>query len=203
MVFALNIYADKFSKERLKYLTKPLLVPLIIEFYCLSADPINWLIVLGLFGGFLGDAFLLGKKDIFKVLGACSFLIGHVFYIIAFISSINHFENIPLWFYLFIIPYLLYGIILLRALWKYLDNKKIPSIIYMSALFTMSFSALCRIWNGFDLAFMLPFTGSIFFIASDSCLAWQTFVEKSDKHEAFIMITYVVAQVLIMLGFLW
>lgn len=202
IVFALNIFADKYHNERLRYLTKPLLVPLIIAFYCISADAINWLVVIGLFCGFLGDVFLLGKKDVFLLLGLCSFLTGHVFYSIAFLDSTNYLESVPIWFYLLTIPYIMYGIFVMSALWKHLGDKKIPAVLYITALLTMSFCSLGRVWNGFDLAFILPWAGSLLFIASDSSLGRSILADKNQDHEVFIMITYVMAQVMIMLGFL-
>lgn len=76
--FIVNLYADKNNIQKLKVLTKPLLVPLIILFYLTSAVQINWLIVSALFFGFLGDFSLLwGSKKIFFAIGLFAFLVGH------------------------------------------------------------------------------------------------------------------------------
>ncbi len=203
IVFAVNLYADKKENQKLKVLTKPLLVPLIILFYLISATSINWLIVTALFFGFIGDFSLLwGSNKIFFAVGLVSFLVGHVFYIIAFVQSIQYFEIVPTWFFLFLIPYILYSYSFIRILKPNLKSATIPVIIYMCAISMMSFTSACRVWNGFNLQFMLTFVGSLFFIASDSVLSFNSFNEPSKNYEVIIMFTYVLAQALIMIGFL-
>lgn len=201
--FILNLYADRNEKHTLKALTKPLLVPLIIFFYLISAEPINWLVVTALFFGFLGDLLLLWiSRKIFFILGLISFLIGHLFYTLAFLQSILFFKVVPAWFFIFLIPYVLYGYTILRILRPNLKNMIVPVAVYMCVILTMSFSSACRIWNGFNLQFALPFIGSLFFITSDSVLAYNSFDVPSKNYDTLIMATYIIAQVLITAGFL-
>ncbi|EGW41911.1 lysoplasmalogenase [Desulfosporosinus sp. OT] len=202
--FIINLYADRKRKETLKVLTKPLLVPLIILFYLTSAEDINWFIVTALFFGFLGDVSLLwGSKRIFFAIGLFSFLVGHLLYILAFLQSIPHFEVIPIWFLIFLIPYILYGCALLRILRPNLNKMIVPVSIYMSIILMMSFTSLCCIWNGFTLQFILPFIGSLLFIVSDTVLAYNNFNAPLKNYETLIMGTYIFAQVLIVAGFLY
>lgn len=203
IVFAINLYADKNKNQVLKELTKPLLVPLIIVFYLASATQINWFIVAALFFGFIGDlALLWGTKKIFLAIGFIAFLIGHLFYTSVFLQSIQYLKIVPTFFFIFLIPYLLYGYLILRLLKPNLGITLVPVIVYMCAILMMSFTSLCRIWNGFNLQFLLPFIGSLFFIASDSVLSYNSFNEPSKNYEVFIMFTYILAQILIVAGFL-
>ena len=201
--FILNLYADRNRKQTLKVLTKPLLVPLIILFYLTSAEHINWFIVTALFFGFLGDVALLwGSKKIFFAMGLIAFLAGHLLYTLVFLQAISYFEIVPTWFFIFLIPYVSYGYALLRILRPNLNKMIVPVVIYMCVILMMSFTSSCCIWNGFTLQFIFPFTGSIFFMVSDSVLAYNTFNVPLKNYETFIMVTYILAQVLIVAGFL-
>jgi len=204
VVFIVNLYADRNRIEKLKVLTKPLLVPLIILFYLTNAVHINWFIVSALFFGFLGDVSLLwGSKKMFFVIGLLAFLVGHLFYTLVFLQSIQYFAVVPIWFFIFLIPYILYGYAILRILRPNLNEMIVPVVIYMCVILMMSFTSTCRVWNGFTLQFILPFIGSLFFIVSDSALAYNSFNEPQKNYETLIMFTYILAQVLIVAGFLY
>jgi len=79
---------------------------------------------------------------------------------------------------------------------------KVPVIVYLNVILIMSFASFSRIWALKGLLFWLPFVGSIFFIASDSLLAFRNFKVKLSRGWASIMITYILAQLLIIFGFL-
>lgn len=199
-----NLYADRTGNQKLKVLTKPLLVPLIILFYLTSAEHINWFIVTALFFGFLGDfALLWGSKKVFFAIGLLAFLVGHLFYTWAFLQSIQYFKAVPIWFFIVLIPYILYGCAILRILRPNLKEMLVPVVIYMFVILMMSFTSSCRIWNGFTLQFILPLIGSLCFIVSDSVLAYNSFNVPSKNYETLIMVTYILAQVLIVAGFLY
>jgi uncharacterized membrane protein YhhN len=67
----------------------------------------------------------------------------------------------------------------------------------------MSFTSACGVWAGFNLKFILPFIGSLFFITSDSVLSYNSFNKPSKNYEVLIMGTYILAQVMIVAGFLY
>jgi uncharacterized membrane protein YhhN len=124
---------------------------------------------------FLGDFFLLWSKEkTFFIVGLLSFLMGHIFYTIAFLQTTYFLSGIPKWFYFSLLPFIL----------------------------IMSFASFSRIWALKGLSFWLPFVGSIFFIASDSLLAFRNFKVKLSRGWVSIMITYILAQLLIIFGFL-
>lgn len=204
VAFIVNLYADRNNIQKLKVLTKPLLVPLIILFYLTSAVQINWFIVTALFFGFLGDVSLLGgSKKIFFAIGLFAFLVGHLLYTLAFLQSIQYFGVVPSWFFIVLIPYILYGCAILRILRPNLKEMLVPVVIYMCVILIMSFTSTCRIWNGFTLQFIFPFIGSLFFIVSDSVLAYNSFNVPSENYETLIMFTYIFAQILIVAGFIY
>lgn len=213
-----NLRADYSRKESTKDVTKPLLVPSIILFYAINSSDVNSLLIMALFFGFVGDVMLLGGKGIYTYLGMAAFLAGHIFYIITFVNSIVDFKVVPVWLFSFLLLYILYGYYMIKPICKGLKEKFGSAFVYavvtyMCVLFSMSFSSLCRICVTVNATTLLPFVGSLLFIASDSCLAYQFAKDepkreenlstlKGDKHEFIIMSTYVIAQILIMLGFL-
>jgi uncharacterized membrane protein YhhN len=152
---------------------------------------------------FLGDFFLLwSQKKTFFIAGLISFLMGHIFYTIAFLQTTSFLSGIPKWFYFSLFPYIWYGIFILKKLNPYLYSMKVPVIVYLSLILIMSFASFSRIWALKGVSFWLPFVGSIFFIASDSLLAFRNFKHKLTRGWISVMITYVLAQLLIIFGFL-
>ena len=173
-------------------------------FYIISVTNLNRLILSALICCFLGDFFLLwSQKKTFFIAGLLSFLMGHIFYTIAFLQTTSFLSGIPEWFYFSLLPYIWYGIFILKKINPYLYFMKVPVIVYLNVILMMSFTSFTRIWALEGLSFWLPFVGSIFFIASDSLLAFRNFKVKLSRGWVSIMITYILAQLLIILGFLY
>jgi len=199
-----DVFAVKYDKVKLRYFTKTLLVPLLALFYIISVANPNGFILSALICCFLGDFFLLwSQKKTFFIAGLLSFLMGHIFYTIAFLQTTYFLSGIPKWFYFSLFPYIWYGIFTLKKLNPYLYSMKVPVIVYLNVILIMSFASFSRIWALKGLSFWLPFVGSIFFIASDSLLAFRNFKVKLSRGWASIMITYIFAQLLIVFGFLY
>lgn len=197
----INVISNKKLYKFGENLSKPLLMPLLILLYLLSVNTPNWYIVFALMFGFIGDVLLMGKEALF-IIGLVSFLIGHVFYISAFIKTTD-FSSIPYGFYLLILAYGFLGAFIFRGLKPYLKSMKPYAILYITAILTMSFTSLLRIdgTNGYQL--WLPFIGSIFFIVSDTMLAYSIFKPGFKNRGTYIMITYIIGQFLIVSGFIW
>jgi len=198
-----DVFAVMYDKTKLRYFTKTLLVPLLTLFYIISVANLNVVILSALICCFLGDFFLLwSQKKTFFIVGLLSFLVGHIFYTIAFLQATYFLSGIPKWFYFSLLPYIWYGIFILKKLNPYLHSMKVPVIVYLNVILIMSFASFSRVWAIKGLSFWLPFVGSIFFIASDSLLAFRNFKTKLSRGWVSIMITYIFAQFLIVFGFL-
>lgn len=204
IVSVFNIVGNLKVKRKIVFVSKPLLVPCIIGFYIISTSSIAWLIIIALLFGLGGDVFLLWKKTSSKavLLGLLSFMIGHIAYIIAFGSSMRWFSAWQWWFAILILPYLLFAGGIYRMLRAGLEKMKVPAIVYMVVLLTMSYFALARMVALSGLAWLV-FTGSILFVISDSVLSIEQF-KKHDEiyHHTIVMATYIVAQLLIAAGFI-
>lgn len=200
---AVDIVAAGKGCVRAERIAKPLLMPLLLAFYLLSAKTPNLFLVLALVGGFLGDTFLLGS-GVFFACGLLSFLLGHLFYITAFLRPLDFSALPPLLWISALLLYLLYSIPVCRHLMPFVEPKVRPAVVlYMICLLGMSFASLLRYQYASGVRFWLPFVGSLLFVASDTMLAFHVFRKKSGENSGVaVMITYLLAQFLIVSGFL-
>ena len=204
IIFFLHMIFIKNEYNKGRYYTKPFLMPLLAIYYITSAVEVNKFIVLALAFGFIGDIFLLWpeRKNNF-IIGLGSFLIGHLCYGLLFLQSISFGKDVPMWFYLIIIIYASGAWTVIRKLVRYLGDMKIPTYIYMVVILSMSFASLTRIWfMDMSILFLFPFIGLLFFLCSDSMLGFYTFKGKFKNGDIYIMLTYVLAQALIIGGYL-
>ncbi|MBU3146596.1 lysoplasmalogenase [Clostridium sp. CF012] len=205
IIFVMHILFIKIEYKKGCYYTKPLLMPLLAIYYILSVAEVNKFIVIALVFGFMGDVFLMwpDRKNNF-ILGLGSFLLGHFCYVLLFLQRISFVKDVPAWFYLIIIIYVSVAISVMKNLTVYLGDMKVPTYIYMAVILLMSFSSLARIWvMDLRIAFLLPFIGSLLFLSSDTMLGFYTFKGKFKNGDIYIMLTYVLAQVLIVGGYLY
>lgn len=196
IAFICDLYFVYSGKNFERFFTKTLLMPLLILIYFLESKKLNnfttlqlnKLFLVGLIFSFLGDLFLLFKWGFLFGLG--SFLLAHLFYIFCFrnLAKIKISNN---WF-VFIGLYL---VSLLAFLFPYLKEMKIPVIIYGITISTMFYFSLKTSKRTLIL-------GAIFFVISDSVLAINLFVNQSTILSILVMITYVIAQLLLMKGIL-
>lgn len=173
-----------------------------------SGHPGVKFVLIGLLFGMLGDIWLDlkvtythdGKPWLYS--GFVSFMLGHLFYIIAIIriSQMNFF---------FVLFSLILGILLgclvisLEKVMKlqYGPYKKV-SLIYVSLLLCTSMTAFlaCFQTNFKNTALLLFFLGSLFFLASDSILSATYFGTRRKEAPVWIIlnhVTYYAAQYLI------
>lgn len=199
---------DKAVKVRT--FTKPPLLLCILLYYVFGSieagNPINLLIAIGLFLGFVGDVSLLKPKvPALFLIGLGSFLIGHVLYIIAFIQALDGFAGVPAWVYSILIVFAGLFIVINRYLGDSTKDMKIPVILYMVIILTMSFCGFALMFSSITGDIKAPtyaFIGSVFFIISDFLLANQLFKKSFKRDQALIMITYLLAQFLIAQAYL-
>ena len=193
------------------FATKPLLmVTLFVWFYLQTKASANSkfrkYLLLSIVFAFGGDTFLmfLPFDEIFFLLGLGSFLIGQLFYVFAFSNSIITSKktfNKPLGLALLII-FLSYYAILMYALFPYLEDFLIPVLVYGVAVCAMGVSAGWRLNKVSKKSFILVFSGAMLFVLSDTIIAVNQFLYKGNlvNAQVAIMITYVLAQYLIVKG---
>jgi uncharacterized membrane protein YhhN len=198
-----DLYLISINQEKKRYLTKPFLIPGLVLLYFLFARQYNIFLLAALLFSFLGDCFLLfSEKKLFFQLGLFAFLTSHMLYIYTFSEKIPLSKIFSLWSLLLIIPYLIYAWYFFRYLRPYVGHYFFPVILYIVTIMGMSYSSLLRFWTIRGLLFWFPFIGSLFFIASDTLLAIRNFKYGKKKGWVIVMITYVLGQLLIILGFM-
>lgn len=193
------------------FATKPLLmVILFVWFYLQTKKSVNSkfrnYLLLSIVFAFGGDTFLmfLPFDEIFFLLGLGSFLIGQLFYVFSFSNSIVHSKeafNKPVGVAL-LITFLIYYAILMYSLFPYLEDFLIPVLVYGAAVCAMGVSSGWRLNKVSKESFTLVFIGAMLFVLSDTIIAVNQFLFKGNllNAQVAIMITYVLAQYLIVKG---
>jgi uncharacterized membrane protein YhhN len=206
LTFIMHIVFIEIEYNKGRYYTKPLLMPLLAIYYIVGVAEANKFILIALVFAFVGDVFLMWseRKNNF-ILGLVAFLLGHLCYVLLFLQNISFAADVPSWFYLIAIIYAIGAFTVMKKLRKYLGDMKVPTYIYMIVILIMSFTSLARIWvvDMMSISFIFPFIGSLLFLCSDSMLGFYTFKGKFKNGDIYIMITYVLAQVLIVGGYLY
>jgi uncharacterized membrane protein YhhN len=208
--FALHIVGEIIENKTLRYITKPLLVPLILLYYTtgifieFGLAQILWPLVVALIFGWLGDIFLmLGREGNYFMLGLGSFLIGHIFYIILYLGVIFLFGDIlqfPAWGWMLIIPLLLIVGFFYYKIQGKMGDLTVPTIVYLVVIFFMSFFALLLLAIPNPLAFTLVYIGACLFMISDGMIAVDKFDVEIPYSRVYVMLTYATAQYLITQG---
>ncbi len=194
VLVSLSIYSKLFNQQLYKKLKiTPLILLsslLIIKIYHGALDTFTIFLFIGLIMGMTGDLFLL-NTDKFFIFGLASFLTGHLFYIIAFLSSI---EIISISVFLLLIAV---GLLYLKILFSKMEISKIksyriPIIAYLLTIITMFSTAFNYEFPKDGSLYLI--IGSTFFVISDGTLAWNTFVNDFKGSELIISLTYYAAQ---------
>ena len=184
--------------------TKPLIIPAIFFFYLQWSTHYQYWLLFALFFSFLGDLLLLfsEKKHYFRG-GLFAFLCSHISYCALFISDLS-FQSIihsPLTWSVFL--YLFFAGWFLYYLRAYLGHYRLAVLFYSITIMTMSYTSLLRYEMMQGINFWFPWIGTLFFILSDTLLAFRNFKYGQKKGWVSVMATYILAQFFITLGYLF
>jgi uncharacterized membrane protein YhhN len=202
LIGALNLLSAIIEQPLLRTLTKPLLMPMLMLYVFAQTHILNRnkLIFILIFA-WLGDLFLLfqGNSPLYFQLGLGSFLIMQIAYIRLFSSqSSAGYFNVAQWFSLSIIPVLIYVVGFLAFLLPLIPAALyVPVSLYALALGAMLYSAYLR---KTDSSYYFIFIGAILFVISDSLLALVKFYFSFSGNSIYVMLTYILAQLLLILG---
>jgi len=191
------------GNETFRNLTKPLIIPFLAGIYHLNTisptrknykDPV----LMGLFFSWIGDILL--QHNEFFIPGLISFLTAHIFYIFFFSSTqsanTSFFKLRPV----MLIAVIAYLIELMHLLWPHLGGMKIPVLFYGITISTMLSAAFWQYQKLDNTTSLYLIIGAVFFVASDSILALNKFKKQFDGAGIYIMSTYILAQLFIVLG---
>jgi len=180
------------------YIFKPLTTILIL----LNAIQLGWAdpslykyaILAGLVFSLAGDVFLMLPSDRF-IAGLVSFLIAHIFYIVAFTSGTGFSFSL-----LSLLPFAIYGAVMFSILAPHTDKMKLPVLAYIVVILVMVWQACSRWGQTGGSSALQAFLGAVLFVISDSVLALDRFRGKFKAARLLILVTYISAQWLIALS---
>jgi len=179
-----------------RVITKPLLLISLMAYYVLSNSHVDKLFVLALFFAFLGDTFLL-SNDYF-LFGLGSFLVMQLLYAYCFFKQggqLTVYKTLGCAAIAFSTGAILYLLIPDLS-----EELKIPVVVYSISIGLMAIAAIARKHTGSDYWFI--FFGVISFLISDSVLGLNKFGSGFELAGLLVMFTYILAQYLIVKGYL-
>lgn len=191
----LHIHAELKRNYLLIYIFKPLTTVLIGSLALThgASGLYKNLIIIGFLFSLFGDIFLMLRRQKFTM-GLVSFLIAHFFYAYAFSLGLIKLH------FTFLIFLLMIGILIYNYLYNFLQEMKIPVLIYLLAIVLMA-------WMSFERSSLLDsekglyaLIGASFFMISDTILAIDKFKIQHIIFTPLIMTTYFMAQTFIALS---
>ena len=190
------LWAELKSHEPGVWLAKPIASTLFIItalFAGALASTYGQLILLGLFLSWLGDVFLIPKRQLFFVVGLASFLLAHLAFGAAF--YLQPIDITPL--ILAIAVMAVVAVIILRWLWPHLPHNLRPAVVS----YVLAISLMVVLASG-ALAAVGAYVviGAIVFAVSDIFVARERFVSSSVVNRLWGLPLYYGAQMVFALS---
>ncbi len=192
----------------MEYPVKPLIMIWIAVYLWMNTkkNAVRKFALVAFFFSWVGDILLMFSggygNEMFFYAGVGGFFFAQLSYIVLFLrNSENDIKGLLRRNPLLFIPLLAYGVFIYWLLFPKLEGIMVSIIlVYATSLIGMSLAALNRRDRVGKLSFRLVFLGSLFFVASDSMIAVNKFHTEIPQSGFLIMLTYIVAQYLIMRG---
>lgn len=175
---------------------------LFLTLFAVFAAPDRPLIYVGAFLAMLGDILDLNLRTF--IFGVLAFFVAHICYILEIILDILG-GAFPWYMWIALVGTFLLVMILM---YKYCEKKpthsrvdKIGQSVYFATLFAY-LPVIIYSMVAVGKYMYLSLIGALFFIVSDSILVRAHFGPKFKRHHFHDMITYLIAEVLLVLGFI-
>lgn len=192
--------------DYIAWFIKPFLIPfLLFGVFFYGNFPSKKFLLTALAFSWIGDVILLfaDQDEMYFIVGLVAFLVSHVVYIITFSKQlkIRKQKNKAI-FWIGVTVIIVYLLTMLTILLPSLGDLKIPVFVYALVISTMLLFAFkgFLIWK--EPANWYILLGAIAFVSSDSILAFNKFYAPIVFSSFLIMITYLIAQYLIVAGIL-
>lgn len=204
---AIDILFSQLQFDNARIFSKPLLMPVLALLVWVSTPPSlrKKIIIPGLVFAAAGDTLLLfeKKQPSFFIAGLVCFLITHILYFVYFLLLKKEAPSLLRQKPLIIVTVLAYFTGFIYLLFPKLGPLTIPVFIYTIVIGSMLMASLNAYHklpakSGFRFAL-----GALFFVLSDSLLAFNKFFSPIPLPGLLIMITYCAAQYLIAEGFIF
>ena len=207
LIGIMSIILQNHSSFYSGFIAKALIIPVLMILFLVNINPLtsrlHRFMVAGLFFSWAGDVVLEFSKNngnIF-ILGLACFLLAHIMYLILFFITPgkNSILSNRIWL---LIPVLTYGVVLVSYLYDDLAEMRLPVIMYAIVILTMLAGAINRKEKVKKNSYYLVLSGAILFVISDSAIAINKFSHQFESSGIVIMLTYIVAQYLIVEGYI-
>ncbi len=186
------ILSETFDHPILIYVFKPLTMIFIAAGALpgIRRSPLfyGFCVLLGLLFSLIGDILLMLPSDLF-IQGLVSFLIAHLFYILAFSKGLSlRLKNLS-W-----LPFLFFGILIYGFMLPSLKEMTVPVLVYMLVILIMGWRAYERWSQRKTREAMSALIGAILFIVSDTALGINRFRLPFELSTLVVLGTYFPAQ---------
>lgn len=192
------------QEDTIQLIFKPLLISSLGFYFVMTTRQATsilkkWILAALLFS-VLGDTLLMfaNSNELFFILGLCAFLVAHLFYIYTFHQIRTRHQISGKWYVAIIVA--IYYFLIINFLLPHLGGLKYPVIVYGLVISFMLLVAMHLYDLKDNLTARYLLTGAILFVASDSVLAINKFHHPYPWGGWAIMITYVLAQWLLVKG---
>lgn len=192
--------------ESIAWYIKPFLIPfLLLGVYFHSDFPSKKFLLTALTFSWFGDIILLfaDRDEMYFIIGLIAFLLSHITYILLFNKQIKpkNTKNKAV-FWMGVTAIIMYLIVMIAMLLPSLGDLTIPVFVYALVISTMLLFAFKGFLMWKSPANWYIVTGAVIFVSSDSILAFNKFYKPVVLSSFLIMLTYLVAQYLIVSGIL-
>lgn len=191
------------EKEKYRRIEKPFCL-LSLAIFALVCFPTGPLIYVGAFLGMIGDVLVIIKDKKYFAWGVLSFFFGHLCYIaqlIIFMAS----KNADMYLYFIpVICFVIFYLVLFFPFKKFARHipEQLGMALYYATLFTLlPFTIVAFISTGSYI--FLGIIGASFFVISDLIILYTKYIKKFKRYDFYIMLTYLIAQALIILSLLF
>jgi uncharacterized membrane protein YhhN len=204
LVLAAECLAILSGSTVLHVIAKPLLMPILLAGFYLdtkTSGRTGNLILAALFFSWVGDVALLidSRYGSFFIYGLIAFLVAHICYIAYFnrVRKLNGSNGFKPFASLLILAYMT---VFYLMIYPFLGPMKIPVLIYAVVITLMLLASIHAFSLRAQSFGVISVAGTLIFAVSDSTLAINRFVLPFEHAPLFIMLTYGIAQFLIVEG---
>ncbi len=190
VVAAADWWAVATDRRRVEYVLKPLTMVVLIAATLAIDDPASsaarWWLVAGLVCSLAGDVFLM-LDDLF-VPGLASFLVGHVMYVVALWQLGVSTPAFVVGLVAVAVLVVLIGLRIVRGARSHDARLTVPVSAYIGVISLMVASSI-------GTTIPVAIAGALLFYGSDACIGWSRFVQDFRGARLWIMTTYHLGQV--------
>ena len=201
---AVHLYGSWVRKEKIRVITKPMLLIFIVLYYVTSGVSIIPLLIAALVASWLGDVLLMPHGNAWFTAGGIAFMLAHFLFIAVYVpqvnfSEVNWFIAVPA-----AVAYYSVSAVIIHLLRPTTPKKmQIPMYVYLLANSTMNVFALMQLISNPCVGSAVAYIGAVLFFISDCTLFLVRYYKKPDiifKRHFTVMFTYILGEFMITQG---